>query len=104
MIRSRRADRRSPHIRAITRFLIAAYLVEAGLLLAFAPWMQLWHRNAFAVAVPWLLGLMANPFVRGAVTGIGLVTLGAGIRDLASVFVAGRGEVTPAAPHDDHAL
>jgi hypothetical protein len=42
---------------------------------------------------------MANPFVRGAVTGIGIVTLAAGIRDLASVFLAR--PVAPAASPDD---
>jgi hypothetical protein len=47
---------------------------------------------------------MANSFVRGGVTGFGLVTLGAGIRDLTSIFLAGHGEVTPAAPHDDRPL
>jgi len=93
-----------PPIRAITRFLVAAYLVEAGLLLSCAPWMQLWHRNAFAASMPWLAGLMANAFVRGGVTGIGLVTLGAGIRDLAEMFLAGQGDVTPAGPHDDRSL
>ena len=66
--------------------------------------MQLWHRNAFASSMPWLAGLMANSFVRGGVTGFGLVTLGAGIRDLTSIVLAGHGEVTAAAPHDDRPL
>jgi hypothetical protein len=42
---------------------------------------------------------MADPFVRGAVTGIGLVTLGAGVRDLVSVFFAR--PATPAPSPDD---
>jgi hypothetical protein len=43
---------------------------------------------------------MGNPFVRGAVTGIGLVTLAAGVRDLTSVFLAGR-PPAPARSTDD---
>jgi hypothetical protein len=50
--------------------------------------MLLWRRNAFLSLLPWLGPIMANPFVRGAVTGIGIITLVAGLRDLTSVFVA----------------
>jgi len=42
---------------------------------------------------------MVNPYVRGAVTGIGIVTLAAGLRDLASVLFART--VEPAATPDD---
>jgi hypothetical protein len=50
--------------------------------------MTLWRRNAFLSLLPWLVPVMGNPFVRGAVTGIGLITLAAGLRDLGSVFLA----------------
>lgn len=50
--------------------------------------MALWRRNAFLTMLPWLGPVMGNPFVRGAVTGIGIITLVAGLRDLASVFLA----------------
>ncbi|HUL73204.1 MAG TPA: hypothetical protein VLT86_08880 [Vicinamibacterales bacterium] len=70
------------------------------MLLSLAPWTALWQRNAFVVALPWLAPVMGDPFVRGAVTGIGLVTLGAGVRDLASVFLA-RPPATPAGSTDD---
>ncbi|HKV99127.1 MAG TPA: hypothetical protein VJN96_04845 [Vicinamibacterales bacterium] len=75
-------------IRVATRILIAAYLIEAGLLLTVAPWMSLWRRNAFLSVWPWLGPVMGNPYVRGAVTGIGIITLAAGFRDLGSVFLA----------------
>ena len=58
------------------------------MLLSLAPWTALWQRNAFVAVLPWLAPVMGDPYVRGAVTGIGLVTLGAGVRDLASVFFA----------------
>ncbi len=67
---------------------MAVYLIEAGLLLVFAPWMGLWQRNYFAAELPWLGLLMENAFVRGAVTGVGLITAFAGIRDVTNVLLA----------------
>ena len=102
MIRSPpETTRRSILIRVVTRLIIAAYLIEAGLLLTVAPWTVLWRHNAFLTSIPALGGFMGNPFVRGAVTGIGLVTFGAGVRDLASIFFAGRGALA-GHPDDDH--
>jgi hypothetical protein len=48
--------------------------------------------------VPWLATLQANPFVRGAISGIGLVTGVAGVRDLVSVFSARRPADAAASP------
>ena len=66
----------------------AAYLIEAGLLLTIAPWTRLWAHNLFADAVPGLGVVVGSLFVRGGVTGIGLVTAVGGLRDLASVLFA----------------
>ncbi len=52
------------------------------------PWTALWDRNAFAAAWPWLQEAMANPFVRGGVSGVGLVTTLAGLRDLTGAIFA----------------
>jgi hypothetical protein len=62
--------------------------VEAGLVLTIAPWTLFWERNYFAFTVSWLGAWMANPYVRGAVTGVGLVTALAGLRDLSGVILA----------------
>ena len=70
------------------RLIVAAYLVEAGLLLILAPWTTLWERNFFAEAVPALGDWMANEFVRGGVTGVGVVTAVVGLRDLTGAFLA----------------
>jgi hypothetical protein len=72
----------------VTRLLIAAYLVEAGLVLMVGPWTGLWDRNYFAQAWPWLGALMSNPYLRGAVTGIGVITVASGVRDLVSALSA----------------
>lgn len=67
--------------------LVAAYLVEAGLLLILAPWTSFWDRNVFGSAVPWIGEWMASRFVRGGVTGVGLVTTIAGLRDLTGAIL-----------------
>ncbi len=59
-----------------------------GLLLIVLPWSAFWERNYFAEAFPPLHAVLTNNFVRGAVTGLGLVNLFAGFADLALVFIA----------------
>jgi len=56
--------------------------------LTVAPWTVFWDRNYFAQAVPWIGVWMANEFVRGGVTGIGLITVWAGLRDLVGAVLA----------------
>jgi hypothetical protein len=88
----------------LTRLLFAAYFFEAGLILIVAPWSALWSRNLFADAVPALAGILANPFLRGAVSGIGAITAIAGLGELASALAARRRrsrEVSHAAPLPD---
>ena len=82
------ASRQEPAIAFISRLLLAIYLIEAGFLLVMAPWTPLWERNYFAALWPWLDVVMSNRVVRGAVSGVGLVTAWAGIKDLSSAFVA----------------
>jgi hypothetical protein len=80
--------RRESPIQFVLRLLVAAYLVEAGLVLTIFPWTSFWDANYFAYVVPWLGQWMANPYVRGGVTGVGLVTGFAGLRDLSSAILA----------------
>ena len=74
-------------IRFFSRLIVAAYLIEAGILLVLAPWSALWERNYFAVAWPAVGAWMASAYVRGAVSGVGLVTALGGLRDLVSAFM-----------------
>lgn len=62
--------------------------MEAGLLLIVAPWTTFWERNSFGVLVPALGAWMASPFVRGAVTGIGVITAIGGLLDLTGTILA----------------
>ena len=74
------------------------YLFEAGLVLAIGPWTAFWDRNYFAQTWPWLGAFMFNAYVRGAVTGLGVVTAFAGLRDLGSALSARRRDMRPPTP------
>ena len=63
-----------------------AYFFEVGLLLMVLPWSEFWERNYFAQNWPLLRPFVNNSFVRGAVTGLGLVNVLVGIADLAPIF------------------
>jgi hypothetical protein len=51
------------------------------------PWSSFWGRNFFVEHWPALLPWIANDFVRGAVSGLGMVNIAAGIADLVPVFL-----------------
>lgn len=69
----------------IARLLLIAYLIEAGLLLLIGPWSALWDRNLFVQSIGALGDLAKSGFVRGAVSGVGMLCVGAGLADLATL-------------------
>ena len=82
------------------------FFVQVGLLLVVMPWWPaFWEHNYFAMAWPPLRTILSNNFLRGAVSGLGVVNLIAGFADLAYFFgppepVQGR-EHAEVSPHDD---
>lgn len=50
------------------------------------PWSSFWEGNYFALTWPSVRPLLTNNFVRGAVTGLGVVNLCAAVADLSLVF------------------
>ena len=68
----------------LRRLLLVAFFVEVGLLLIVLPWSTLWERNYFVYAWPVLEPLFTSPFFRGAVSGVGLLNLAAGVSQLTS--------------------
>jgi hypothetical protein len=56
------------------------------LILIVAPWSSFWDRNGIAWTLPMIRGYLSNHFVRGAVTGVGIITACAGLVELAGVF------------------
>ncbi|HWW88022.1 MAG TPA: hypothetical protein VNZ26_30700 [Vicinamibacterales bacterium] len=59
------------------------------------PWSAFWERNYFAEAWPTLQPILTNNFLRGAVTGLGVVNLFAGFAELAFVFAARESQDIP---------
>jgi hypothetical protein len=55
-------------------------------LLVVLPWSAFWERNYFASLWPALQPLLTNNFVRGGVSGLGVLNLLAGVAELAPVF------------------
>jgi len=71
------------------RLLLTAFFFEAGLVLVIVPWSIYWERNYFVQALPMIEPVLTNDFVRGAVSGLGLVNLVAGFVEIWS-FLSSR--------------
>lgn len=71
-----------------------AFFLEVGLLLVVLPWSSFWDSNYFAEAWPIIRPVVTNNFVRGAVTGLGVVNLAAAFADLALIFGSRDGDMS----------
>jgi len=72
------------------RLLLTAFFLETGAVLVLAPWSQFWDRNYFAQGLPFIHMLMINNFVRGAVSGLGIVNVLAAVAEMHSFFAERR--------------
>ena len=68
-------------------FLVALFL-EVGFLLVVIPWVPFWDHNYFAQVVPAVEDLITNNFLRGAVSGLGLVNVYLGLSELVATLSA----------------
>ena len=68
----------------------ALYCLEAGLFFIVVPWTRLWSVNPVFQSSATLSMLAANPFVRGFVSGFGVIHLIIGIKDLVEISQARR--------------
>jgi hypothetical protein len=74
----------------VRRLLVATLYFEVGLVLVIVPWLPFWDRNYFAEALPFVDAVMTNNFVRGAVSGLGIVDVGVAISEVVAIFAARR--------------
>ena len=74
----------------LRRTLYVAYFLEVGLLLVLVPWSSFWERNYFVTLMPSLVNLLRNNYLRGAVSGMGVVNLLVGFHDLSDLLMARR--------------
>jgi hypothetical protein len=82
----------------IRRLAYIAFFLETGLLLVVLPWSSFWSRNYFVLHWPAISPWLVNDFVRGAITGLGLVNLAAGIADIIPLV---RGEPVRRSPEGE---
>jgi hypothetical protein len=68
--------------------IFVAFFLEVGLLLIVVPWSSFWDQNYFADTWPIVRAIVTNNFVRGAISGLGVVNLVAGFAELSWVFTA----------------
>ncbi|MGA2989712.1 MAG: hypothetical protein ABSD88_04480 [Candidatus Korobacteraceae bacterium] len=72
-------DRPSPWTARIALVIEVMVWIELGMILVFVPWKRAWTDNSFVLNYPQLREFLGMNFVRGAVTGIGLLDLWVGI-------------------------
>jgi hypothetical protein len=66
----------------LLRFLCVVYYAEAGALLTLAPWSRFWMRRVVLRSPEVCQPLLASPYFRSLIVGIGVVHLWIAIRDL----------------------
>ena len=76
---SKSADARDTHLAALLS--IASSLL-VGLVLIVAPWTPFWEANWMLQPWPFLRGLLLSGFVRGGISGLGLVNVVVALADL----------------------
>jgi hypothetical protein len=72
----------------VSRLLLVALFLETGFVLVVVPWSGFWDRNYFAESLPFLLDILSNNYVRGAVSGLGVVNVAAGVSELFSLLMS----------------
>jgi hypothetical protein len=61
---------------------------EVGILLLILPWTQYWEENVFLYFItgklnaPWIETFLTSGYMRGAITGLGVLNILAGMRDI----------------------
>jgi hypothetical protein len=61
---------------------------EVGILLLILPWTQYWEDNVFLYFItgklnaPWIETFLTSGYMRGAITGLGMLNILAGMRDI----------------------
>ena len=89
------------------RLLLITFLLEIGFMLILLPWSTYWDHNYFASALPPVHVFITNNFVRGAVSGLGIVNMTVALADLLWLLVARRSSerrsmgITPSAAAEE---
>ncbi len=76
---SLRATGREGAGRQFALVLYILYCVEIGMFLLVVPWSEVWESNLLMAYFPLLRPLYVNHYVRGAVSGLGVINLWLGV-------------------------
>jgi hypothetical protein len=79
----------------LKRLLVIAFFFEIGFALLVVPWSAFWDRNYFAEALPPIHIFITNNFVRGAVSGLGLINIFTGLGEIVAILLARNMESAP---------
>jgi hypothetical protein len=85
----------------VKRLMFVGFFLEIGFVLVVIPWSAFWDRNYFAQILPPLQDLITNNFFRGAVSGLGVINVIAGVTELLSMLLA-RSTDRPASINPSH--
>ena len=77
------------------RLIVIAFFFEIGVALLVVPWSAFWDRNYFAESVPLIHAVITNNFVRGAVSGLGLLNIVSGLAEVISLMLGRHTDVAP---------
>ena len=78
------------------RILLTLLALETGVFLILVPWSSVWDHNFLLGYLSPLHALLRTPYVRGAVSALGVVNIGVGFAELMSLVKRG-GNTKPAA-------
>jgi hypothetical protein len=82
-------------VTVISRLIAIAYFIEVGLLLLVVPWTNFLMRNYFVEGWPLMRTLLGLGAVKGLISGVGLLNLGAGLAEVVGLFTDRHSAPTP---------
>jgi hypothetical protein len=85
-----RVTRTTIWLHRLSLVIFVIFCIELGLLLAVLPWTRIWTDNSLVAAHPSWRALVQDNFVRGVITGIGLVDVWLGIWEAVHYRDAGK--------------
>jgi len=82
----------------LLRALYVLYVLEAGAFLSLAPWSRVWALRVVARSPDAARGLLASPYFRSFVVGVGLLHLAAAVAEIEAWRREARSPADAAAP------
>ena len=80
-----REDRHKPRTekwKSFLRFIYVLFTLGFGVSLLVLPWSSLWDSNYFLYLYPKIRPIVANPFLKGAVLGLGIANILIGVNEI----------------------